>query len=116
MKMRLLLLATLVLTLAASVVAVAVSAGQPMNLPHDGSCVSYCARAMVPGDKNGNGRMDSCLRERMCHHVNPDSGAVGAQCDYGGLGCNGPGGTMQMCGRGAGYLRGPQGTCPPTPK
>jgi hypothetical protein len=61
------------------------------SLPHDGGCVSYCARAVVhvlqggdwwdednwiPLDADGDGKLETCLREvpsgtQMCHKMGP---------------------------------------------
>lgn len=44
--------------------------------PHDGRCVAYCARADV-GDRNGDGKVQNCLVELMCHKTRPDCGKPG---------------------------------------
>jgi hypothetical protein len=58
--------------------------GQPPLVPHDGSCVSWCARAPSPvGDLNGNGHVENCLMETKCHHgdVVLDNGFPLDMCD-----------------------------------
>lgn len=64
-------LSLMVMLLATSVVA-AGNGRQNGDLPHDGGCASYCARAViyiedengwVPFDYNENGVVETCLRE-----------------------------------------------------
>jgi hypothetical protein len=57
----LLLVGLLLLVLSASTVAVADSG----DLPHDGLCVAYCARAW--GDRDRDGKRENCLQETNCH-------------------------------------------------
>jgi len=72
------------------------SGGNNGALPHDGRCVSYCARSIVyslkpgatevsikdpafneadwePCDANGDGKIETCLKENMCQKWAPGS-------------------------------------------
>jgi hypothetical protein len=92
----LLLVSLLLVVLSAS----AVMADQPSGVPHDGACVSYCARAIihlfvapdpanpdqgrddpanwVPLDINQDGKVENCVRESR--HV----GGQGSMCIHSG--------------------------------
>ena len=40
--------------------------------PHNGGCVAHCARAYIK-DFNGDGKVQNCLVENMCHKFSPIS-------------------------------------------